>query len=331
MTRSIASLALLVCGVVLTTASAAPPTENRQPPKRQWSATAVDGTKVAVPATDQASVIACVRPNQAQSRETLVQIRTTLAAAGAPKAQVIVVVSGERAADAPKQLAEITGGWPVVLDPDFNATGIFNVHVWPTTVLVRADGAEVGHLGGVSTSFAADLQSYLAFASGAIDEATLKTRLAEHQFVADGPNQRADRHATVAARLLDSGHVDQAAATVEEGLKLRADDPKLLVLRCRVLLARKQSAEALAALGNLPSAAAPAWQIAELKGRALIDLDRWDEARAALGEAFRLNPRPAEAHYLLGKVHEHAGEWEQAAKAYRAAFEARSVVPAGGS
>lgn len=317
-------------------AEAAPPATSgapaaKAPAKREWSAAAVDGAKVAVPAADQVSVIACVRPNQAQSRTTLEQIRATLSTPGAPRAQVIVVVSGEQAGDAPKQLAELARGWPIVLDPDFAATGTFNVHVWPTTIVVRPDGVEAGHLGGVNGSFAADLQDYLAYASGAIDEAALKSRLAEHQFVVDGPSQRADRHATVAARLLESGHVDQAAATVEEGLKLRADDAKLQVLRCRVLLARKQSIEALAALDKIPANAAPAWQMAELRGRALVDLERWDEASGSLREALKLNPRPAEAHYLLGKVYEHAGEWEQASKSYRAAYEARLAVPAAGS
>ena len=44
-----------------------------------------------------------------------------------------------------------------------------------------------------------------------------------------------------------------------------------------------------------------------------------------LKRAIALNPDPAEAYYALGLLHQHKGEWEPAAKAYRAAFE--STVP----
>ena len=43
--------------------------------------------------------------------------------------------------------------------------------------------------------------------------------------------------------------------------------------------------------------------------------------RAALTEALKINPDPAEALYFLARVHEHAGEWQQAAEAYRNAYE----------
>jgi len=66
------------------------------------------------------------------------------------------------------------------------------------------------------------------------------------------------------------------------------------------------------------------FQINAVRGRALLALGQWDQARDALNNAIQLNPKPAETYYLLGLIDEHDGNWSQAAKHYRAAFEATS-------
>lgn len=297
----------------------------RQPdvvPPVRFDTTAIDGTKITIPSADAISILAFVRPDQEQSASALSQIRQALSDS-ATKHRVIVIVSGERDA---KQLGVDTTGWTIATDPDFAASGAFNVHVWPTTTIVTTDGRQAGHLAGLSGSFKADFIDHLAFASGKIDQVELKRRLSDQHFVADNPKQRADRNVTVATRMLDAGHADQAAALVAAATKLQPDDPELQVLQCRVLLAQKKPADALELVNKLPTASVPAWQLSVLRGRALIDLNRWDEAATALADATKLNPRPGEAHYLKGKVHAHAAAWQQAAAEFQSAYESRSAV-----
>ncbi len=62
-------------------------------------------------------------------------------------------------------------------------------------------------------------------------------------------------------------------------------------------------------------------QIKTVRGWALLTMNEPAAAQEVLTEAVKLNPDPAEAFYLLGRCHEHDGDWPQAAEAYRRAFE----------
>jgi len=287
-----------------------------KPPPVNWSASATSGAKVQVPAPAGVSVIAFVRPDQEQSRSVLRQIRSN--AAQSKDVQVIVVISGAQETSPTTLPVE---AWPVVVDPEFVSSGRFNVHVWPTTVIVSEAGEQLAHLAGSSDAFSADFQNYLEFAAGKIDQATLKKRLAEHEFVADDKDQKANRHVLLASRLLDAGQLDQAKAQLEEAKALRPDDPKASLLLARLLILQKQPRDALALLDKIPGGAIAAWQLQQLRARALIDVDRWDDARAAIPEALKLNPQPAEAHYLYGVILQHDGKFQQSADELRQAYE----------
>ena len=50
-----------------------------------------------------------------------------------------------------------------------------------------------------------------------------------------------------------------------------------------------------------------------------------DQAIAYLQEAQKLNPNPAEAQYDLGRAYQQKGDHQQAAAAFRAAFEATAT------
>src|ERR1051326_946575 len=146
-----------------------------------WSAQDISGKAVSVPA-DRVSVLAFLRQDQAQSQEAL---QTLTKSFTDPKlANVLVIISGPSAADQAKALAAKCP-WPVVADPDFTASGKLGVHVWPTTVLVKADGAQAGHLAGLPISYAADLQAYLDFAADKINAEALAKRLTNHEVVKD--------------------------------------------------------------------------------------------------------------------------------------------------
>src|SRR5262249_54990571 len=104
------------------------------------------------------------------------------------------------------------------------------------------------------------------------------------------------------------------------------DDPGMQLALARVMLLQNQPADAIQIVEKVPPATAPAWQLALLRGRALIELNRWDEAKTVLPGALKLNPEPAEAHYLMGLVYQHGSDWQRAAESFRRAFES---TPAG--
>jgi Flp pilus assembly protein TadD len=120
---------------------------------------------------------------------------------------------------------------------------------------------------------------------------------------------------------MERGELDHARKQIDEGLTLRPGDPKLSAILVRLLLLQKQPQEALSVLQKQQSGSMPEWQCNLLRARALIDLERWDEARAAAPLATKLNPEPAEAHYVWGLIQQHDGKWQEAAEEFRKAYE----------
>jgi tetratricopeptide (TPR) repeat protein len=121
------------------------------------------------------------------------------------------------------------------------------------------------------------------------------------------------------------GLIQEAREELARGLRLALGDMDLQLANARVLLALGQADQALAALDKMDASADQPWKIDSVRGRALVALKQWSQAAAVLKRAIVLNPDPAEAHYALGLLHQHQGEWEQAARAYRDAFESTAV------
>jgi len=295
--------------------------ENAKSPRISFTGTDITGGKITVPANNRVTVLAFLRADQPQSREALAALKN--AVPDDSTAQVIVIVSGQSATDQAKAFAAKNSGcpWPVVPDPDFSASGKFSVHVWPTTVIVRPDGQQAGHLAGMPNSYAVDLQAYLESAAGKIDDASLQHRLNNHDVVHDDAAQMAGRQLQVARRLLETGDVSQAQKQLQAGLKLQPQHPGLLLCMAEVLLLNNQPKDAQAILDKLDPASAPSWQVHLLRARAFIALKQWPEAKAELPQALKLNPSPSEAHYLLGLVCEYEKDFATAANHYRLAFE----------
>jgi predicted negative regulator of RcsB-dependent stress response len=304
------AIAALLCSMVSPSFAA---------PAVKWDAQDFNGNKVSVPA-DRPSVIAFVRVDQGQSKDALKHVRSIVT--DPKKVQVVVVLSGPLSAERVAVYAgELPQGWATVADPNFAASGKMNIHVWPTTLVVKADGTEAAHLAGLPKSYAHELQSYLDFAAGKIDEVELKQKLTSNDIVTDSPEQAAARHVQVAQRMLDQGRIDQARVELAEALKAFPRDPMLQVTLARVHVLLNEPSKAIEILDKLPADSGPAWRLAVVRGRALIALGKWDEAKSILPEALKLNPNPSEAHYLLGLCFQHENDFRAAAEQFRLAFE----------
>jgi tetratricopeptide (TPR) repeat protein len=290
----------------------------------QWAARDVQGAAVGVPDVKRPTVILCLLAGQPQTAQVTDALRAVLVTA--PDAQVVAVVSGT---DAAAQIKQMTSGagpfpWPIVADADHAASGKWGVHAWPTTVIVSPSGEQVMHLAGLPKGYANDVEAHLAFAAGQIDRAALAGRLADRKAVTGGPDQVARRHVQVAKRLMQSGLAEQARAELDRALAVQPADADAQAMMVELMLNAGDAAAAGAILDRLEAGEAGP-RVRLLRGRWLVAAGKWDEARAALAQAVRLNPDPAEAYYQLGLVHEHDGDWAAAASAFRKAFEHTAV------
>ncbi|MCY2929299.1 MAG: tetratricopeptide repeat protein [Planctomycetota bacterium] len=281
-------------------------------------AKAVGGADIAVPQADKPTVLLFARPGQEQSVKAVESLKNALKDAGS--IQVVVVLSGEQLADAAGKLLKDLA-WPVVMDADYEIVGSCRVHVWPTTLIVSPQGAEMVHLAGLPQTYARDLAAWVAFATKKIDRAALDKQLATTDVIVDSHQQQAGRHLQVAQQLLEKGLADQARAEIDQGLKLAPDDARLLLLSAKAMLLQKDAAGALAAAEKLEGKALPASQLGTIKGAALVALKQPDKAIGVLTEALKLNPTPMETYYFLGLAYQQKGKTAEAAAAFRTAFE----------
>jgi hypothetical protein len=298
-----------------------------------WSSKDVAGADVKIP-VDRPTVVAFVRADQDQSKTALKQIQATIK--DTKTTQVIVILSGPLATENAKQLAaDLPKDWSTVADPDFAASGKMGVKVWPTTLVVKSDGTQTAHLAGLPKTFATDLAAHLEYAAGKLTDAQLQQRLTTQDVITDSPAQAAARHLQVAQRLLEQGQVEAAQVEVAQGLKYVPADPMLQLTMARVDVLLNKPKDAIDLLDKLTPGGTPAWQASLVRARALIALEKWTDAKAILPEALKLNPDPAEAHYLFGLCYQHDQDWPHATEQFRLAFEKSAagsksaVAPAG--
>ena len=311
----------IVLGFAICTSTAVFAQSSQEPVSINWSSNDTTGEKITVPASDRPTVLLFARADQPQSKQAAKQVRDILQSLG--QVQQILLLSGlQDMATAQKTAQMMQWSGPVVLDPEFTASGQMSIHVWPTTVVVNSSGKQVAHLAGLSSTYTRELDAYLAYASGKIDDATLKQKLTNDKVIADSEHQMASRHLQVAQKLLAKGSVDEARNEIEEGLKREPSSASLKVLMVRVMLLKGETKSAGEMIDSLDKSAIPAWQINQLRGKLLLAQGQTDAAIPLLQDALKLNPQPADIYYDLGKAYEAKSDWKAAATQYKAAFDA---------
>ncbi|QNN20959.1 tetratricopeptide repeat protein [Planctomycetales bacterium ZRK34] len=287
----------------------------------------IKDTPITVPKSDAVTVIVYVMVGQQRSHEALANVQRILAER--PKVQAMAVVSGTNATIDARRLGELAA-WnrPVLADPDYKISDAGKARAWPTTLIVGSDGKWVAHIGGLTTTYIKDVNAYLDFASGAIDEPTLKKRLASHDVVAATPQHITDRHLAVAQRLIAQGLYTQALDELKRAQEIQPDDPRVKLAIGRIMVMTGKPADALQTLDQIKADNIAAWQIHAVRGRALAAMGEWDKARTELVESVKQNPAPAECYYDLGRAYQHDGKFEKATEAFRAAYESRRATEA---
>jgi tetratricopeptide (TPR) repeat protein len=273
---------------------------------------------VVVPAEGRAALLVFLMAGQPQSQKALEQV--TAAVGAKPAVDIVLVVSGQQP-DAAAALLKGKLVARIVVDPDYTLAGKMSVRAWPTTLVLMPDGEELAHMAGLGKAFDKDLTSYLEFTAGKIDRPTLKARVSSSQVVEDDSHQMARRHLEVAEREMAKGLLPEARKEMDLALKLDPASADLQLANARLLLIQGQPEQAMGVLSKIDASAVAPWKVDTLRGRALVALKQYDEALTVLTRAVRLNPEPGEAWYAMGLLYEQRGDWTQAARAYRSAYE----------
>lgn len=285
-----------------------------------WTVQDTAGKPFTVPVAGHATVLLFVMADQDHSKHAMGYAQQVLT--GRSDARIAAIISGEQAgAFAPTLIEQTQWALPMVIDPKYDASGRMLVRVWPTTLVIGSDGKLIAHIGGCPASYSKDLTAYLDFASGKIDEASLKQRLADRGIVGSTDGDIAHRHLQLAQRLMEKGDYGEARTEITKGLEKEPQSALLLLAMARLDIAVGHPADAMKTLRNVDEKTVAGWRINALKGRAMVALGRWDDAKKLLSEALSLNPEPAEVHYALGLVYQHDKDWEHAAESFRLAFE----------
>jgi len=285
-----------------------------------WAAQDTTGQPFAVPLAGRVTVLLFVMADQDHSKHAMGYAQQVLA--GRSDARIAAIISGEQAgAFAPTLVEQTRWTLPMVVDPKYDASGRMLVRVWPTTLVIAGDGKLIAHIGGCPASYSKDMAAYIDFASGKIDEATLRQRLADRGVVGSTDGDIANRHLQLAQRLMEKGDYGEARTEITKGLEKEPRSALLLLAMARLDIAVGRPAEAMKTLRNVDEKTVAGWRVNALKGRAMVALSQWGDAKQLLSEALALNPEPAEVHYALGLVYQHDKDWEHAAESFRLAFE----------
>jgi hypothetical protein len=282
-----------------------------------------DGRPIAVPHPDRPTILLFTRPAHAQQAQLLRLVEACLGR-DARRAQVILLLGGSGAEAEAKRLAESKAvPWPVVADEKEELFAALEVHVWPTTLVVRTDGTQAARIAGAPESLAVSLPAQIDFAAGRIDRATMADRItAGRQVAGDNPERQAARHLQVARRHLAAGNADAARAALEQALALHPSSIPAQVELVRALTRLGRVADAAARLDKLDGAQLPPGERDLLRAAILIRQAKWAAANEALAAAAAAQGADsAEVHYLSGQIHERMGNMTAAANAYRRALE----------
>lgn len=293
--------------------------EPQTPLVMAWSANdAAGGKSVRVPDAQRPSVILLVRAEQSQP---LLKTFAALAP-DAKRAQVVVILVGPQARAESKALAKRqTLAWPLIEDGNYELSHHMGVEAWPTILVVRSDGSEAARLGGGAESLALKLDAYTDYAAQKIDRAALAERTAKPGVVSDGPERESTRQLQLAQKLLDENKPEEALKLLIQALQAQPRSIRLRMGIVKIMIEHGRAADAIRILEQVPAGELPPGRHELLRAKALIALNQNEPARAALAEALRRDASLGEAHYLLGQIHEREGQWENAAREYRAAHD----------
>jgi tetratricopeptide (TPR) repeat protein len=206
---------------------------------------------------------------------------------------------------------------PLAFDADRSLYGQLGLIVFPTTIVVKADGKLAHVISLRGPDYAHTLDAYLRHTLGKIDDAQLDGELKSRPTSQGSPKSLASAHRATARLMRDKGRLDAAR---DELTKAREQDPEnadILLDLADLDLSTEKLDEANQLVQSVLAAHPDHRRAKQIKGICLYRQNKLAEAEAALLEALSLNPDPARIHYYLGKIYEQQGQAAKALEHYR--------------
>ena len=297
-----------------------------------------------------------------RSKPMLDDLQKLLAAHRGAEFRVLAVnVEHEKlAAGDREQIAAAAAAWsfPVLVDPGLTTFYTYGVVATPTLALLDGEGVVRYVRASYSTSAKLEIEEQVLSLLGLAPEAETRRQVEKRSYV---PPKRATLHYQKAQVLIQRGRASRAVRDLEQAAQLdpKWAEPRVLLARiyrdqakkrpdllakAETVLAEAEGlqpdhlqtlalhAEVLVEMGRHEDALAAAGRALELepaytpallaKTQALRALGDLDGARAALGEAILLSPRTPAVLAEQGELEAAAGNWPEAATAFRSATEA---------
>ncbi len=293
-----------------------PPAPIRSAPPAPIRFTARDtaGDAITVPGDGSMNIIIALRCDSVPDAKSLAPLIAVLR--DAKQARILVLVSGADAPAAAANLLSLYNAWQIVPDEKGELNNELNIHGWPLVLMVDHNGRELARLGGVPLSLAIRLQGYLDAAMNPGQSSPPKPVAA---IVDDGQKRRVDQYLGLASQLRQQNHPQQAKKVLTEALELHPDEVELQLALAQTLMDLDQPEQALTRLAMVQPDASRSDKRNLLQARALVALDRWDEAQVLAEPLVQNKDLQRDAYLLLGRIYEHAERWREAAEAYRLA------------
>jgi thioredoxin-like negative regulator of GroEL len=293
--------------------------EEEKPTVISIAARDVAGEAIAVPAgADRTAVLLFVGNTTAPAVRLLVDSFKPALAREA-ETHLLIVCCGTDAPTLARALRDEQGiSVPIIADATNDIADELDVRGWPVVVRVRGDGTVMSRISGTEQSLALKLAGYGAPTASPTTEPTTTT-------VSDGARTAVASALQVARQALDAAQPEQARIAIEKALQDVPDSTALKRALVQALSDLKRADDAIEVIRSIPLDALEPGERETLGARALISAGKWERAAALLNKAIERNPALAEAHYLMGQVHEQASDWQKAAQSYRRARELSAV------
>ena len=135
----------------------------------------------------------------------------------------------------------------------------------------------------------------------------------------DFPSKRADAFVQAGVEALAVGDAELALALLEQATALDASNDQARLHRARALLKLNRADEALAILNEVQRRNGPNdYWLQLLKGKAYESLAQWADAIEAYEKALSLNPDASPLYFFIARAFQKMGDAEQARRWYRA-------------
>jgi len=211
--------------------------------------------------------------------------------------------------------------FPILLDSERNVYGSYGIRVYPSTVIIGADGKVVYGIPGHSLSYKVKMEGRFRYLLGDITADELETIMSPKREVKDESLLKAERLYNLAMNFTRSRMNDQAIMTVKQSIAAKPDSAKSHILLGFLLLEDGEADEAYDAFTRALDITPDSNDARTGLGSALIEKGELDRAIKILTDAASLNPHAERTLYELGRAYSLKGDSVKAAEMYKKALE----------